>query len=136
MNHQDTKITRNGPGEEVDRRARQVIGAAIEVHQVLGPGFLEKIYEEALCEEFRVRGIPFQRQVSFSVNYKGKNIGEGRVDVLVGGCLIVEIKAVEALTSVHLAQALSYLKTTGHRLALLINFNAQVLKDGIRRVVL
>jgi len=126
----------NGPGEEVDKWASQVIGAAIEVHRVLGPGFLESVYEEALCLELKARNIPFERQAGFSVDYKGNKVGEGRMDILVAECLILELKAVEVFAPIHTAQAMSYLKATGLRLALLINFNVPVLKQGIKRVVL
>ena len=125
-----------GPGIEVDRLARAALGAAIEVHRLLGLGYLESVYEEALVIEFRLRAIPFERQVPFALDYKGNPVGEGRLDFLVGGVLVVEIKAVEALAPIHTAQALSYLKATGLHLALLINFNVPVLKDGIKRVAL
>jgi GxxExxY protein len=123
------------PDEELDRLAREVIGAAIEVHRILGPGFLESVYEEALCVELRLRTIPFQRQVPVPIVYKGVAIGQDRLDLLVQGKLIVEIKTVETLAPIHKAQAISYLKATGHILALLINFNTAVLKDGIKRIV-
>ncbi|MGD0139148.1 MAG: GxxExxY protein [Tepidisphaeraceae bacterium] len=124
------------PDEELDRLAHEVIGAAIEVHRILGPGFLESIYEEALCVELKLRAIPFQRQVTVRVVYKGVAIGQGRLDLLVHGKLIVEIKTVETLAPIHTAQSISYLKATGHQLALLINFNAAILKDGIKRIIL
>jgi GxxExxY protein len=127
---------RREPSQELDRLARAVIGAAIEVHRALGPGFLESVYEEALCVELELLGIPFARQQPVSVNYKGRAIGEGRIDLLVGGILIVELKAVEELASIHSAQVISYLKMTGHHLGLLINFNVPVLKDGIKRIIL
>jgi GxxExxY protein len=111
-----------------------VIGAALEVHRTLGPGFLEAVYEEALCVELQLRGIPYARQATVTLSYKGRPIGEGRVDLLVGGALIVELKAVEALVPVHIAQVLSYLRATDHRLGLLINFNVPSLKQGIKRV--
>ena len=94
------------------------------------------MYEEALCVELKLRGIPFQRQVPVPVSYKGVAIGQSRLDLLVREKLIVEIKTVEALAPIHTAQAISYLKATGHQLAILINFNAAVLKDGIKRIVL
>jgi GxxExxY protein len=112
-----------------------VIGAALEVHRTLGPGFLEAVYEEALCVELQLRGITYARQAGVTLSYKGRPIGEGRVDLLVGGALIVELKAVEALVPVHIAQVLSYLRATDHRLGLLINFNVPSLKQGIKRVV-
>ena len=122
-------------GEEMNQLTGAVIGAAIEVHRVLGPGFLESVYEEALCVELRLRGIPFRSQPVVAVNYKGQMVGEGRLDLLVSDVLIVELKAVENLVPIHEAQVLSYLKMTNHPLALLINFNVRVLKDGIRRII-
>ena len=124
------------PGDEVDRLANRVIGAAIEVHRMLGPGFLESVYEEALCVELGLRGIPFARQAAIGVSFKGQTVGEGRVDLLVAGKLIVELKAVESLSAVHSAQLLSYLKAAGCKLGLLINFNVLLLRNGIKRVVL
>jgi GxxExxY protein len=122
--------------EEVDRLAHAVIGAAFEVHKLLGPGLLESVYEEALCVELKLRGIPFAHQVVVAVNYKGQAIGEGKLDILVDNALVVELKAVDTLLPVHSAQLLTYLKVTGHRLGLLINFNASALKYGIKRMVL
>jgi len=92
------------PGEEVDGLARAVIGSAIEVHRVLGPGYLESVYEEALATEFEISRIAFERQRSFALSYKGKCIGDGRMDFLVGNCLVVEIKAVERVLPIHRAQ--------------------------------
>lgn len=126
---------RGEPSEELDRLAYAVIGAAIEVHRGLGPGFLESVYQGALCVELRLRTIPFRSQTVVSVNYKGQTVGEGRLDLLVGNALIVELKAVETLAPIHSAQLLSYLKMTGHPLGLLINFNVPILKDGIRRII-
>ena len=113
----------------------RVIGAAIEVHRVLGPGFAESAYESALCVELRERQIPFQRQVTLELGYKGVAVGESRIDVLVDGRLVLEIKAVEKLLPLHEQQLLSYLKITGHHIGLLINFNVEVLRRGVRRVV-
>ncbi|HNT75686.1 MAG TPA: GxxExxY protein [Anaerolineae bacterium] len=124
------------PSAEADALARQVIGAAIEVHRYLGVGYLESVYEEALCVELQLQGIPFERQKAIAVEYKGHSVGEGRLDLLVGGCLVVELKTVEAFAPIHQAQVISYLKATGLQLGLLINFHVPVLKDGIRRVVL
>src|SRR3954447_2509422 len=123
LNHKDTKGTKiwtAGEGEEIaDPWSRLVIGAAIAVHRTLGPGFLESVYEEALCIELQERGIPFVQQSPAAVLYKGRLVGEGRLDLLVGDALIVELKAVEALAPVHTAQLISYLKSTGCHLGLL-----------------
>ena len=124
------------PDQELDGLAHEVIGAAIEVHRQLGPGLLESVYEEALCIELTLRGIPFVRQSTFAVSYKGRPVGETRLDLFVGGSLIVELKAIEALAPIHSAQVISYLRITGHRLGLVINFNVSLLRDGIKRIVL
>ena len=123
------------PGKQVDELARAVIGAAIEVHRQLGPGYLEGIYEEALCLELVDAGIPVERQKEIGVNYKGRSIGKHRLDMLVAGALVVELKTVEELAEIHKAQVISYLKTTGLPLGLLINFNVPILRNGIQRVV-
>jgi GxxExxY protein len=106
------------------------------VHKHLGPGFSEAVYQEALCIEMDLRGIPFERQKAAKVTYKGKPVGEGKIDLLVGGVLIVELKAIEEFADVHYLQVISYLKMTALSLGLLINFNVTMLKDGIKRVVL
>jgi GxxExxY protein len=124
------------PDSSLDELANLVIGAAIEVHRHLGPGFLEVLYEEALGIELRSRGIPFERQHGIAVSYKNIPIGHARVDLLVSDRLIVEIKAVEALLPIHRAQLISYLKMTNRSLGLLINFNEARLAKGVRRVVL
>ncbi|HEY6558701.1 MAG TPA: GxxExxY protein [Polyangiaceae bacterium] len=98
------------PTEHLDRLARAVVDSALEVHKVLGPGFLESIYEEALASELSRRAIPFERQVPVIVHYKGQPVGEARADLLVHRALIVELKAVETLAPIHVAQVLSYLK--------------------------
>ena len=105
-------------------------------HRSLGPGFLEAIYEEALCIELTLRAIPFVRQSSVAVHDKGRIVGDARIDLLVANRLIVELKAIEQIAPIHLAQAMSYLKTTSLPLALLVNFNAPVLLRGVRRVIL
>jgi GxxExxY protein len=116
--------------------SHRVIGAAIEVHRHIGPGFLESVYEEAVAIEMTLREIPHTRQVPIHVAYKGHRVGEGRMDFLVDDLLVVEIKAVEHLAPIHAAQGLSYLRTTHRRVGLLINFNVPVLKDGLRRLSL
>ena len=112
----------------------RIIGAAIEVHRHLGPGWLETSYERALAREFELRGIAFERQKPVVLMYKDVEIGEGRLDFLVEGRIIIEVKAVETIAPVHRAQCIAYLRTTGHALCLLINFNCATLKDGIRRL--
>ncbi len=124
------------PDADLDRLANEVIGAAIEVHKHLGPGFLESVYAAALACELRLRGISFSREVEVPLDYKGNAIGKHRVDFLIDGRLIVELKAVEAFVPIHMATAISYLKAAKQPLALLINFNVRLLKDGIKRVIL
>lgn len=126
---------RNTP-PEVNILARHVLDAAIEVHRHLGPGYAESVYENALAIELGHRGMSYQRQAGFRVDYKGNEVGEGRTDLLVERVLIVELKAVEHLTEVHVAQAISYLKATRLPLALLINFNVPLLMRGVKRVAL
>ncbi|MBI2295689.1 MAG: GxxExxY protein [Betaproteobacteria bacterium] len=123
------------PSREVDDLARAVIGGAIEVHRDLGPGYSESIYEEALAHELARSGIGFERQKSFRVNYRGRTVGEGRVDFLIAGKLVLELKAVERLLPVHKAQVISYLRATSCSLGLLINFNENLLRAGIQRIV-
>ena len=123
------------PSPALDRLARSVIGAAIEVHRILGPGLLETVYEEALCVELGLRSIPFARQPVVGVNYKGHPVGQSRLDLLVDDALVVELKAVDALNDIHKAQVISYLKMSGLQLGLLMNFNVTVLKDGIKRII-
>jgi GxxExxY protein len=123
------------PDRELDELARLTIGAAIEVHRRLGPGLDESLYQAAIEVELQSRGIPFARQVEVPVEYKGVKIGTRRIDLIVGNRLVVELKAVEQLTPLHKAQGLTYLKITGLKLALLINFNTIILKDGIKRII-
>lgn len=125
----------NEPDKKADELARAVIGAAIGGHRQLGPGYLESIYEEALCLELADAGIPFGRQKEIGVDYKGRTVGKHRLDLMVGGRLVVELKCVEELAAIHKAQVISYLKATRLALGLLLNFNVPVLKDGVQRVV-
>jgi GxxExxY protein len=115
----------------------EIIGAAIEVHRSLGPGLLESAYEECLAREFTIRGISFERQKPLPVVYKEVKVEAGyRVDFLVSGRIVVELKAIEALAPIHDAIVLTYLRMSGCRIGLLINFNCAALKDGIKRLVL
>ena len=118
----------------VNEAARRVLNAAIEVHRHLGPGYLESVYQAALEIELGLRGVSFERQAAFRVEYRGQEVGAGRMDLLAEQSVIVEIKAVEHLNEVHVAQALSYLKATGLPLALLINFKVPVLLRGVKRI--
>ena len=115
----------------------QVIGAAIEVHKTLGPGLLESIYEECLCIELGKRNIPFERQKEVNIEYRGIKLeSKYRIDLVISKKVIVELKTVEELAPIHDAQILSYLKLTGLKVGLLINFNVPVLKEGIKRLAL
>jgi GxxExxY protein len=114
-----------------------VIGAAIEVHKILGPGLLESVYEECLCHELNLREIPFERQQDLPVEYKGIKLNCGyRLDVVADESLVVELKAIQKLEPIHEAQLLTYLKLTDIDVGLLINFNVPVLKDGIKRLTI
>lgn len=117
-----------------ERIAHEVIGAAIEVHRLLGPGFLEKIYERALTHELELRGLGVQRQHEILVPYKDILIPGQQLDLLVAGRVIVVLKAVDQFHPIHHAQLLSYLKATGLRLGLLLNFNVKMMKEGIKRL--
>ena len=123
------------PGEVADELAAIVVDAAIEVHRHLGPAFLENVYENALCHEFRSRHVPFERQVVVPVLYKGLQVGEGRIDLLVGSLVVLELKVLPALDRIHTAQLLSYLKATSLQLGFLLNFGQARMRMGIRRLV-
>jgi GxxExxY protein len=114
----------------------QVLDCAFEVHRYLGPGLLESVYEKCLAIELNRRAIPFQRQCSCPIIYDNVQLDVGfRLDFLIDGHLILELKAVEQLTAVHHAQLLTYLRLSGFPIGLLVNFNVVLLKDGIRRVL-
>ena len=114
----------------------RIIKCAIEVHRQLGPGLLERVYEEALAIECELDGLQVARQVKIPVEYKGRTIGEYRLDMLIENLVIVEIKSVERYDPVFEAQILTYLKITEKKVGLLINFNSRLVKDGIRRFIL
>ncbi|HEV2342129.1 MAG TPA: GxxExxY protein [Candidatus Acidoferrales bacterium] len=114
----------------------EIIGSAIEVHRLLGPGLLESAYEECLCHELALRAIPFERQKPVPVVYKEKKLDCGyRMDLLVANRIVVELKSIDALAPIHDAILLTYLRLSNCHLGLLINFNVLVLKKGIRRLV-
>jgi GxxExxY protein len=116
---------------------REIIAAAIEVHRALGPGLLESTYQACLCRELNLRDIEFRQQVDLPVAYKGIQLDCGyRIDLVVQNKVVLELKSVEHILPVHEAQLLTYLRLTGLRVGLLINFKEAVLKDGIRRRVL
>jgi GxxExxY protein len=115
----------------------QIIGAAIEVHKALGPGLLESVYEECLCHELFLRGLSFRRQVDLPVAYKRVQLSCGyKADLIVEDAVVVELKAIETVMRVHEAQLLTYLRLSGKRVGLLINFNVPALRRGIWRRVL
>jgi GxxExxY protein len=114
----------------------RIIKCAIEVHRQLGPGLLESVYEKALIIECELEGLQVAQQVKIPVAYKGSTIGEYRLDLLINDLVIVEIKSVERYDPVFEAQILTYLKITGKKVGLLINFNSRLVKDGIRRFIL
>lgn len=121
---------------ENDTLTEQIIGAAIQVHRELGPGLLESAYEVCLCHELTLNGLEIERQKVIPIFYKGIKLDAGyRLDLVVEGQVIVEIKAVSELLPVHEAQLLSYLKQAGRGRGLLINFNVKLLKQGIRRLI-
>jgi GxxExxY protein len=123
--------------EEDDPLTRAVIGAAIEVHRILGPGLLESVYHRALVRELELRDIPHESLVRLPLTYKGLPLGDDLVmDVVVDRRLVLELKAVDELAPIHDAQLLTYLRLSGIRLGLLLNFNVRFLKDGVRRRVL
>lgn len=123
--------------EQKDQKTSAIIGAAIEVHRQLGPGLLESVYEDCLCYELRLRGIPFQRQVPLPLVYKGLTLESSyRLDIVAEDRIVIEVKAVEQLLRVHEAQLLSYLCLSGKHVGLLINFHVPYLYEGIKRLVL
>lgn len=120
---------------ETEHVATAVIGAAIEVHRHLGPGFLGRIYQEALCLELDARGLEFERERAVVVHYRGVPIPGQRIDLIVGGCVLVELKAALRIDAAHEAKMISYLRTTGLRLGLLLNFNGSTIREGLKRVL-
>jgi GxxExxY protein len=122
--------------EALKHLTERIIGCAIEVHRQLGPGLLEQTYEAALCIEFQNAGVNFVRQPIFPVIYKGQTIGEYRLDLIVADAVVVEIKSVERFDPIFEAQVLSYLRITGKKVGLLINFKSRLLRDGLKRYVL
>ncbi len=122
--------------QNTDPLTERIIGCAIEVHRVIGPGLVESVYEAALAIEMTAAGLAYQRQLIIPVSYKGQPIGEHRLDFVVEDSVILEPKSVERFAPLFEAQVLTYLRLTGKKRALLLNFNTRLLKDGIRRFVL
>ena len=117
--------------------AATIVDSALCVHRALGPGLLESVYEACLCHELSRRRVPFRRQVEMPIEYEGFRLESGlRIDILVDSCVVVELKAVESLGPLHEAQLLTYLKLSGCRIGLLLNFNSSLMKNGIKRMVL
>ena len=135
IHHEGTKGTKDTKATALVV-SQAVIGAAIEVHRQLGPGLLESVYEVALCRELWLRRRKVQRQVPVRLIYKGAELdGQIRIDLLVESCVVVEVKATDGLAPIHRAQLLTYLKLTGHSVGLLLNFNVELLKHGVRRIL-
>ncbi len=123
--------------EREEKVATEIVDAAYTIHKALGPGLLEKVYEVCFCHELTKRGLSYEKQVDIPIEYDGLTFDEGlRLDVIVEGCIICEIKAVDKMNPVWEAQLLSYLKLTGKRLGFLINFNVPLVKNGIKRIIL
>ena len=121
---------------DINELSSNIIGSAIEVHKILGPGLLESAYEECLCHEFNVRGLLYERQKPLPILYKGKKLDCGyRLDLVVEDKIILELKACEKIEPIHKAQLLTYLKISGLNLGLLLNFNVPLMRDGVTRVV-
>ena len=122
--------------KRINELSEKIIGCAIEVHKNLGPGLLEENYEKALCRELELSGLRYQRQVKVPMVYKGTEIGEYRVDLIVEDKVVLENKSVERYDPIFEAQVLTYLKITNKRVGLLMNFNSRFMKDGIKRFIL
>ena len=137
MNHQDTKTLREPIPKETDEVASKIVGAAFAVHTALGPGLLESVYEVCLVYELKKRGVKVERQVLLPVFYDNVRLDAGlRLDLVVESRVVVELKTVETLLPVHKAQLITYLKLSGYRLGLLVNFNTALIKHGIQRIAL
>jgi GxxExxY protein len=135
LHHEGTKVTKDTKASAL-ALSHEIIGAAIEVHRLLGPGLLESVYEAALSRELRLRDIVVERQITLPVNYKGEILEcHVKLDLLVERNVIVEVKSLEKLMTVHKAQLLTYLRLQKLWLGLLINFNVEVLRYGVRRVL-
>src|SRR5262245_2352666 len=128
--HRDTEIN------DLNAVSARIIGCAIEVHRALGPGLLESLYESALCIELEANRMSYVRQMRLPVVYKGRTVGIFRIDLVVAETVVVEIKCADSLHPIFEAQLLTYLRLTGKRLGLILNFNSALMKNGIKRLVL
>ncbi len=130
-------MSRDDVPDATDKIATQVVDAGFQVHQALGPGLLESAYEECLAYELTERGIAHRRQVGMPLLYKGLKLDVGyRIDLLVASCVVVEVKAIDTLLPIHVAQVITYLKLSDCRIGLLMNFNTKLFKTGVRRIAL
>jgi len=129
ISHRNTEIT------ELNKITERIIGCGIEVHRHLGPGLLESAYEAALCVELGLQGLQYQRQVPIPLTYKGEQIGDYRIELVVEDTVVVENKSVEHHDPLFEAQVLTYLKITGKKIGLLMNFNSRLLTNGIKRLI-
>lgn len=135
--HRGTETQRKKQYMRENEVSEKIIKCAIETHKELGPGLLESIYEECLCKEFELEGIDYKRQKEIPIRYRNIQLNENyRIDLIVEDMVIVEIKCVENILPVHNAQLLTYLKLTGLKLGLILNFNFDLLKNGIKRIIL
>jgi GxxExxY protein len=126
-----------GPGADLERLGSAVVSAGLKVHRTLGPGLLESAYEHCLAHELQSRGLRLQRQLAIPITYEGLKLDAGyRLDLLVENVIVIEVKAIEALTRLHDAQVLTYLRLSGRRLGFLMNFNVELFKHGVKRLVL
>ena len=120
----------------INQLTRKIIGAAIEVHKILGPGLLKSAYEEYLCHELSIQGVSFENQKPLSIDYKGKKLDCGyRLDMVVENAVVLELKSCEKIESIHQAQLLTYLKLSELNIGLILNFNVPLMRDGIVRIV-
>ena len=135
IQHEGTKVTKDTKVRAL-WLSHAVLGAAIEVHRHLGPGLIESVYETALSRELWLRGLAFERQVSLPLKYKGAQLHlHTRMDLVIGRLVVVEVKAIERLAAIHRAQLLTYLRLSGIPVGLLINFNTELLRYGVRRIL-
>lgn len=123
--------------EYCNKISGEVVDAALKIHKALGPGLYERVYKDCLCHELQQRNIPFQTEVNIPLVYEGMNFPKAfRADIIVDECVLVEIKAIERFSPLHKSQIITYLRLSGHPVGLLINFNTNLIKEGIKRVVL